>query len=272
MYLGVDVGGTKTLVALLTDKGVITARKKFPTPRKYEEFLDTLKQTITELETGDLRAIGVAVPGSLDRKHGVGIAFGNLPWKNVRIQGDIERLTHTPVVIENDGRLAALSEAMLLKKQHRIVLCITIGTGLGTGVVVDGKIDESFEEMEAGFMPLDYKGKLVKWESFASGKAIYERFGKRATDITDENAWKTIGRNLAVGINALIAIIQPDAIVIGGGVSATFPKFKKYLLAELKKYETPLTPTPPVLQAQRAEEAVIYGCYDLAKERYGRTA
>lgn len=269
MYLGVDIGGTKTLVALLTNKGVITARKKLPTPRKYEEFLDILKQTIIELGADDLRAIGVAVPGSLDRKHGIGIAFGNLPWKNVRIQSDIERLTHTPVAIENDGRLAALSEAMLLKKQYRIVLCITIGTGLGTGVIVDGKIDESFEEMEAGFMPLEYRGKRVKWESFASGKAIYERFGKKATEITDENAWKTIGRNLAAGTNALIAIIQPDAIVIGGGVSSTFPKFKKHLLAELKKYETPLTPTPPVLQAQRAEEAVIYGCYDLAKERYG---
>lgn len=271
MYLGVDIGGTKTLAAVLTDKGVVIARKKFPTPHVYEEFLSTLKDVLVELKATDLKAVGVAIPGSIDREHGIGIALGNLPWKKVHIQADIEHLAHAPVVIENDGRLAALSEAMLLKSQYHTVLCLTIGTGIGTGVIIDGKIDEAFQDMEAGFMPLEHHDKLVKWESFASGHAIFEHFGKKAVEITDEKAWKIIGRNLSVGINALIAIIQPDAIVIGGGVSATYPKFKKYLLAELKKYETPLTPIPPILQAQRAEEAVLYGCYDLAKERYGST-
>ncbi len=269
MYLGIDIGGTKTLVALLSNKGVITAHKKFLTSHNYDDFLKELKNTIQELNATNLKAIGIAIPGSVDRERGIAIAFGNLPWQNVHIQADIERFMHTPVVIENDGKLAALSEAMLLKDKYRSVLCITIGTGIGTGVVVDGRIDPLLRDMEAGLMPLEYRGKIVKWESFASGHAIFEQYGKKATDITDESAWETIGQHLSLGLNTMIAIIQPDVVVIGGGVSAAFPKFKKHLLAALRKYETPLTPVPPIIQAQRAEEAVVYGCYDLAKERYG---
>lgn len=268
MYLGVDVGGTKTLVASLTDEGVITESKKFPTPKRYDHFLLELKHTLMNFKHKDFRAIGVAVPGIIDRKRGMGIAYGNLPWKKEPIQADIEKMTNTPVVLDNDANLAALSEAMLLKDKYSVVLYVTIGTGIGTGIIVNCKIDETFQDAEGGHMLFEHKGRLVKWESFASGKAIYRRFGKKASEITAETTWKTISRDLALGLQSLIAMVQPEVIVLGGGIATHLPKYKKYLVAELKKYETPLVEIPPIRKAQRPEEAVVYGCYDLAKERF----
>lgn len=272
MYLGIDVGGTKTLVASLTNEGVITESFKFPTPHDYAEFVTQLTETIHGLKVKDFRAGGIAVPGKVDRKHGRGIAFSNLPWKNVPIQADVERIIHAPVVLENDANAAALSEAMLLKEHCSVVLYVTIGTGIGTGIIVDQKIDEAFEDTEGGHILLDYRGKLVKWESFASGHAIFKRFGKKASDINDAKTWKIISHDLARGLIDLIAMVQPDAIVLGGGIATHYPKYEKYLVPELKKYETPLTPIPPIQQAQRPEEAVVYGCFDLAKELYGQSA
>ncbi|HET7637931.1 MAG TPA: hypothetical protein VFK47_04245, partial [Ktedonobacteraceae bacterium] len=67
----------------------------------------------------------------------------------------------------------------------------------------------------------------------------------------------------------LIAVIQPEIIIFGGGVDVYFERFEKHLLAELKKYETPLTPIPILRKAARPNEAVVYGCYDLAKSLHG---
>lgn len=272
MYLGIDVGGTKTLVASLTNDGVISESKKFPTPANYHNFLLELRHTITHLEAKDFKAAGIAVPGAVDRLHGIGKDYGNLPWHNVHIQADLERIIHAPVVVENDANAGAVSESMLLKGKHETVLYIAIGTGIGTGVTRKNKLAEGFEDMEGGLMLFEHHNKLVKWESFASGHAIFERFGKKASEINDAKTWKIISRDLAIGFIDLIAVVQPDVIVIGGGIGTHLPKYKKYLLEELKKYETPLTNIPPIQQAQRPEEAVVYGCYDLAKEKYGHIA
>ena len=268
MYLGVDIGGSKTLVAVLDNHGIITESEKFLTPTDYHQFLDELTQTISRLHTKDFQAAGVGVPGKLNRKHGIGHTFGNLPWRDVPIQADIERLTHCPVVIENDANLAGLSEAMLVPEYQR-VLYITISTGIGTGIIFDRAIESSFADSEGGQMMLEHRGKLLPWESFASGHAIAKRYGKQAKDITDEDTWRRIARDLVVGLVELIAVVQPDIIVIGGSIGTYFDRYKEFLVHELKKYETPLVSIPPLRQAARPEQAVIYGCYDLAKEKYG---
>src|SRR3954471_8146732 len=109
MYLGVDIGGTKTIVAVLDDRGAITERVKFPTPKKYVDFLAGLKKAVAELEVQDFKAAGVGVPGRLDRKRGQVIRLGNLSWQNEPIQPDCEKILSCPVVIENDANLAGLS-------------------------------------------------------------------------------------------------------------------------------------------------------------------
>lgn len=269
MYLCIDVGGTKTLVASVDDEGVVLESNKFPTPKDYQEFLSTLTETIDGLDAVDFDAVGIAVPGLVDRQHGVGVAFGNLPWKNVPIQADLERITNCPTIVDNDANCAALSEGLLLKKEFNVVLYVTIGTGIGTGVIVDGEIDPSFEDTEGGLMLLEHDDKLQRWQDFASGSAIFRRFNKRASEIDDEKTWKTISCDIAQGMVQLIVTMQPEVIVIGGGIGTHFAKYEKLLLAELKKYETPLTKTPPIRQAQRPEEAVVYGCYTVAKRKYG---
>lgn len=269
MYLGIDIGGTKTLVATLDSHGVIKQSAKFPTPPDYTQFLQQLKQAVAEFGDINYVAAGVGMPATeFDRHRGIGIRFGNLPWQVVPIKSDIKRIVRCPVAVENDAKLAGLSEAMLLKEYSK-VLYLTISTGIGIGLIVDQHIDVSIGDGGGANLLLTHHGKLQPWEHFAAGSAIVRRFGKRASDITDEATWRTIVHDWSRGFLELIAITEPDIIVIGGGVGTHFDRYGKLLRQELQRYETPLLQIPPIQQAQRPEEAVVYGCYDLAKQQFG---
>lgn len=270
MYLGIDIGGTKTLVACLDNQGVIKESHKFPTPHVYTQFLKELAVNVANFSTSKFIACGVAAPGSIDRTHGIAKDFGNLPWHDVPLQADVQNMLSVPVVLDNDANLAGLSEAIRIP-QYDCVLYVTISTGIGTGIITHRTIDPEFADSEGGHIILEHKGKLTTWESFASGQAIVKRFGKRADQIDDPKIWKVIVRDIALGLYDLIAFIQPDAVILGGGVLSNFDKFDDLLLKELRHYQTPLTPIPPIMKAQQPEEAVVYGCYELAKATYGRT-
>lgn len=267
MYLGIDIGGTKTLVALLSDRGEIIESQKFATPKVYPVFLQSLAKSVASLSTNTYVSCGLAVPGLIDREQGVAKALGNLPWKNVPIQRDVQRISACPVVIENDANLAGLAEAVLLP-QHTRILYVTISTGIGTGVIVNQHIDPVFANSEGGQILLEHKGKLLPWEEFASGRAIVQRFGKRAAEINDIRTWKVISRDIALGLFDLITFIQPDAVILGGGVLSAYDKFDNLLNAQLHTFETPLSPIPPIYRAQKPEHAVIYGCYHLLRQSY----
>jgi glucokinase len=271
MYGAVDVGGTKTLVAVFDAGGAILEQHKFPTPPSYDEFLTALNECAQQLEQHEFLAVAVAVPGKIDREEGIGLDFGNLPWHDVTIQADCEKIFHCPILVENDANLAGLSEALLHPEQEK-ALYITISTGIGTGVISSGAIDPEFADMEGGQMLMEHDGHLVKWESFASGKAIVATYGKRASELDDVQAWKTLSRYFATGMINLFAIVQPDIVIIGGGVGTHFDKFGDFLQAELKKYQNPLVPIPPIVMARRPEEAVVYGCFELARSRYAAVA
>jgi predicted NBD/HSP70 family sugar kinase len=268
MYLAVDIGGTKTLLASFDAQGKVLEKLKFPTPVEYDEFVTELAANISRLDVDDYRAGCVASPGRINRAEGIGLDYGNLPWHDVSIGPDLEKIINAPVVVENDAKLAGLSEALLIKEEFNRVLYMTVSTGIGMGVITDGHIDPDFLNLEGGQILLEHHGKVQKWESFASGSAIKKTYGKLASEINDKETWRTISRNLALGLIDVLAIIQPDVVVVGGGVGAHFKKFRAPLMAELRKFETPLVPVPPIRQAERSEEAVIYGCYELAKEKY----
>ena len=266
MFAAVDIGGTKTLVAVFDAHGKIVEQVKFPTPKEYDNFKIELAKTVANLSTKEFLRAVVAVPGRVDRKRGIGISLGNLGWKNVDIQSDAEIVFHTPVLVENDAKLGGLSEALLVKNKYREVLYITISTGIGVGLIVDGKIDADLGDGGGRSMILEHKGKIIPWEEFASGRAIVSKYGKRASDIDDADTWKRIVKDFAVGIVELIAVLDPDIIVIGGGVGSHFDKFGALLIERLKTYETPLMPIPPIIKAKHPEGAVIYGCYEFAKQ------
>ena len=271
MYLAVDIGGTKTLVAVYDEAGNITEQCKFLTPQNYKHFIQELAKIVANLSTKKFTYCCIALPGRIDRLKGVGVACGNLPWTNVPIKKDTEAFLPCPVVIENDANLAALSEAIALKARYNKVLYVTISTGIGVGLVIDQEIDPGFADTEGGHIILEHNGKRQRWERFASGSAIVRRFGKRAQDIHDAKTWRIISRSISTGLMDLIAVMQPEVIVIGGGVGQYFERFQPYLNEELAKFDTPLTPVPPIKQAKHANEAVIYGCYYLAKECHARS-
>ena len=266
MYAAIDIGGTKTLVAVFDKNKNIVEEHKFPTNHDYEIFKIDLAKAVEELSTADFSRAVVAIPGLVDRKHGLGVHFGNLPWENVPVQKDVEHLVQCPVLIENDANLAGLGEAAELDDKKQRVLYITVSTGIGGGYVTNGKIDPKFEDAEIGHMLLEYKGRLEQWEHFASGSAIYKRYGMKAKDIVDPQVWYLIARNLAVGIINVIATMTPDIIIIGGGVGSHFEKFSERLEESLKIYETPLLSIPPIIKAKHPEEAVIFGCYEFARQ------
>ncbi len=269
MYICIDIGGTKTLVASVTSEGIVTESVKFPTPEKYEQFLPELQKAVESLSTDDFRAGTVAVPGTIDRKRGRIKQLGNREsWQNIPVARDIESITQCPILIENDAKLAGLSEAMLLKDTYERVLYITISTGIGIGLTVNGRIDSSLGDGGGRTMLLAYHGKLTPWEDFASGKAIVKKYGKMASEINDEKVWGEIARRLTPGFLELIAILNPEAIVVGGGAGNHLGKRLHLLTTDLKKYETPMLHIPPILAAQRPEEAVIYGCYDYARQHH----
>lgn len=272
MYAGVDIGGTKTLVAALDDNGVILEKIRFETPKSYDNFVDEFKKAAEALKHHDFRAGGIGAPGIIDRKRERVIWLGNLPWQDAPVDHDIEAILHCPCVIENDAKMAALSEAMMVKDSFRKVLYVTVSTGIGYGLVVDKKIDTNIGDRGGHALLVEHHGKMVPWESFASGRAIVERYGKRAEAIHDKETWTKIVRDLVPGLLELIAIAEPDVIVFGGGVGTYFERWGALLEAELSKYKTPLVSLPALRGAQRPEEAVLFGCYDLAKETFGAHA
>jgi predicted NBD/HSP70 family sugar kinase len=270
MYAAVDVGGTKTLVAVFKTDGTVVEQTKFPTPKNYQDFIERLAINVANLSTKEFQAIGFAIPGKIDRKHGVGLAFGNLPWENVPMQADAEKIFRAPVVLENDAKLAGLSEAIELKDDYKKVLYMTVSTGIGGGLITNGKIDPGFEDIEIGQILLEHGGKLQRWEEFASGSAIYRTYNKKVSEIDpdDHQTWYMIARNLAIGIIDLVATLTPEVIVIGGGVGSHYERFGDRLAEQLKIYENPLLKVPPIIKAKRAEEAVVYGCYEVAKAHH----
>ncbi len=266
MYAAVDIGGTKTLVAVFNPEGKVVEQLKFPTPKEYKEFLAELARTVEKLSTRDFKAVGVAAPGKINHTQGSMTVAGNLPWRDTPLQADIERAFHAPVCLENDAKAATVAEARAAGENYPKVVYITISTGVGAGVCLDGKLVPALDDAEPGWMSVDNNGEMTPWEKVASGQALVARTGQRASDLEDPQAWDTHARNVAKGMIAVIAIVQPVLIVLGGIVGNHLDKYENPLMKYLRSYENPSVQIPPIRKSVHPEEAVIYGCYELAKD------
>jgi glucokinase len=265
MILAIDVGGTKTLLACFSDDGTIADQFRFETPLKYEDFLIELEINVNKFTTNNFRCCVAALPGKVDRTNGIGIVFGNLSWSNIPFVKDVGAFVDCPIYIENDANLAGLSEAQHLLPEIRRILYVTVSTGIGGVMVVNGAIDVGLRDAEIGHMLLEHNNSLMRWEEFASGKAIVASRGKRASEITDPQDWYLVARNIAVGLINVIAAYTPECVVFGGGVGSHFEKFEDKLKSELELYADKMIAIPKLRKAVNAEGAVIYGCYHYAK-------
>ncbi len=270
MLIAVDTGGTKTLVASFGKDGVLGKQIKFPTPKDPKEYIKELRSVLKENYDGKpVEAIVVATPGII--KKGILVwGGGNLTtWKNINISSELVGvLGKAPVFHENDANLAGLGETRFLNTTPPQSLYVTISTGIGDGIITDGHINKSLSNSESGHAMIEYDGVVREWETFASGKAIYKAYGKYAHDITSKTIWNQIADRISRGFLAVIPILQPDVIIIGGSIGTYFEKYGHQLQAILNEKLPSHIPCPKFVQAKYPELAVIYGCYYYAVDAF----
>jgi fructokinase len=271
MIIAIDIGGTKTLVALATNGGKLINKVKFLSVKGYEDYLKLLGNYIVKFtKDNQVNIVAIGCPGLVDRDEGVLKRIPNLGWSDKPLVKDIAKLfdRSTKIIIENDANLAGLSEAHLLNKINQKVMYITFGTGIGTGFIDNGILVPELLDSEGGHMVFEHQGQMMDWESFAAGRVIVKKYGKLAADLDDPKAWSEIAQNMAVGIVDSCAIFPADTVIIGGGVGTYYAKYAKYLNEAIENLvkKTSMIKIPTVIGAQDAEGAVMQGCIILAKQ------
>jgi predicted NBD/HSP70 family sugar kinase len=271
MIIAIDIGGTKTLVALATNDGKIKNKVKFLSVKDYKDYIKLLGNYVTCLAKNDkIDIVAIGCPGLVDRDKGLLKRIPNLGWSDKPLAKDIAKLVDrsTKIIIENDANLAGLSEAHLLNKINQKVMYITFSTGIGTGFIDNGILVPELLDSEGGHMVFEHEGQIMDWESFAAGRAIVKKYGKMAADLDDSRAWADIAQNMAIGIVDSCAIFPADTVIIGGGVGTYYAKYAKHLddaIEQLIK-KTSMIKMPAVIGAKDAEGAVVHGCIILAKQ------
>ncbi len=264
--IGIDVGGTNVKIALVDGDGKIIYSNSVPTYAQmgYEYTVNNIKQAIKDLmketntEAKDIQGIGFDFPGQVDCKTGVVKNAPNIPgWVNVPIAQMIEDEFHIPTRIDNDVRCAALGELKFgAGRGCENFVCITVGTGIGSGLVINGKVVRGAAnaageighiklQMEDG--PLCGCGDSGCLEAFASGPSIvamaqeYLKGGKSAKfrelagdgeitpyivakaaeagDPVAKRIFEKMGYYIGMGLTSVINLLNPEKIIIGGGVA-----------------------------------------------------
>lgn len=271
MIITVDTGGTKTLIARFDGDKIVGDTIKFPTPRDSGEYTTEIIKHISHLANDQPpAAISIAVPG-ITKDNRVE-RFANLPWQDFNVVAKLQpHFPNSLITVENDANLGGLGEARLLADTPERVLYVTVSTGIGTGFIVDGQIEPAMSNSEGGHIVLSYEGESREWESFASGRAIHETYGKFVREIHDPATWEAIAARLSVGFNAILPIYQPNLVIIGGSVGTYFDSYGAILTHDIDAHLNPIiTARPTFTEAKHPEEAVIYGCYFYAADQLAR--
>lgn len=266
MILAVDTGGTKTLLAEFDGAGHIVKSIKYPTPADPSEYINTLyEQILAGFETESLQAISIATPGFIE--DGVVKHYNKLNWTEFEIVKKIkEKLPGTQITLLNDAKLGALGVRDEAPEAKRLMY-LTLSTGIGSGMVVNGRLSEDLIHSESGKITLYKDGGHDTWEHIASGKAFYEKYGKFGDEITDDGIWQEYAGDVMLGLATQIATLQPDTIIIGGSMGRHFHKFGHHLERLVKEDVWESYNNIRLLAARHPEEAVIFGCYNYAKDK-----
>lgn len=268
MIIGLDIGGTKTLLSVFAESGKLLEEVRFETNKDYEVFMQDLTKEARKLGTSKAKVACAAVPGLLDRKRGIVKALGNLPWNNRNIAHDLsEALGVENVYIENDSKLAGLGEVRALQKKYNRVYYITLSTGIGGTLLIDRNIAQDIIDGEVGMVPFLHEGQYKKWEDLASGKAFFNSYGKKAFEVDDPKIWKEFAQNIGPGIAMICCVYQVEAIIFGGGLGQHIEKFAQYLRPFIKNLPDTIIKPQDLLKVHHGDNSVIYGCYAYAKDK-----
>ena len=260
--LGVDIGGTSVKIAALDSDFNLTEKLRFPTGENCtsEEIMKNLIENCRKfIEKYDIVAIGVGSAGGIDPKKGLVVTAGNLPFRNEPVVQQLHDAFGIPVFIDNDGTCALIGERAVGECKGCVdTLIITLGTGVGGAVIMDGRIMRGRNNRagELGHFTIDRNGPLCECglngclERYVSATALIESVAKAVAEnpnsilaklsaegITGKTAFDAkeqgcelaasilddYGRSLAIGVDSLTHIFQPETIVIAGGISNQGP-------------------------------------------------
>ena len=250
MQIGIDLGATKIEYVLLDEKGNETIREREKSPQNYQETIDSISIIVNKLDVkfNNKFEVGICHPGSISNETGLLNNATNSPWLNEKLfQKDIAKKLNRNVFCENDANCFTLSESIDGSAKHyNIVFGVILGSGCGGGLVVNKKIVKGANNLAGEWghnhLPrVDINSLKRKTnmrdsqiESFISGLSLSKIFKEkhhknlkafeifelyRKKDIEAEKIIDEYKENLAISLCSLINIIDPDAIVFGGGVS-----------------------------------------------------
>ncbi len=266
-YAGIDLGGTFIKCGLVDETGRIVCKDKIPTgkERPYREIAaDMVKLILSLTERGGIekdavKAVGIGSPGTIDSENGVIVYSNNISWKNIPLCRELREATGLPVFITNDANAAALGEHFSgAGKKYSSTIFVTLGTGVGGGIILDGKLFEGNRSAgaEIGHEVIRFGGEKCTcgrrgcFEAYASATALIAQTkramlknrnsalwqicgdsidkvdgktafdGMRAGDKCGERVVKRYIGYLAEGIANLANVFRPEAILLGGGVCA----------------------------------------------------
>ena len=263
LTIGVDVGGTKVAAGVVSEEGVILASALRGTPSDDpEETEDVIADVVRELAAAhDVEAVGVGAAGFVDARRSVVLFAPNVAWRDEPLAAAIERRCRLPTIVENDANAAAWAEARFgAGRGEDHVVIVTVGTGIGGGIVLDGQLLRGRFGIaaEMGHINLVPDGRRCGcglegcWEQYASGTALVREARERAEaspamaadllrraegrperitgpmvtaaaeagDVAALACFDVIGGWLGRGMADLAAVLDPGVFVIGGGVSS----------------------------------------------------
>jgi glucokinase len=304
-FVGVDIGGTKVAAGLVDADGKILSHERIPmvSNSSPQDGLNAVLSAIAKVTpngTVEVGGIGICAPGPLDPKTGIILNPPNVPcWRDFPLAESVQELHSVPVKVDNDANAAALAEERWgAARGYKHVFYATIGTGIGTGIVLDGKIyhGRTGSAGEGGHVSIDYRGPICRCgkpgciEILASGTAIAQRARERVAAghksgmlelaggepgaITGEIVMEAYAEGdvlaneilndavemLAVWLSNMIDLLDPDVIVIGGGAAALYQPFFDQIRERVAKLTVnPRSREVPVVSARYGADAGIAG-------------
>ncbi|NLK97717.1 ROK family protein [Defluviitalea saccharophila] len=266
-YIGVDLGGTNIAVGIVTEEGKLIKKRSIPTlrHREYQEILKDMGELCANIvkEEGipleEVASVGVGSPGTPDPVNGILVYANNLKFHNVPIRTELQKYINVPIYLENDANCAALGEAVAgAAKGYKNSVTVTLGTGVGGGIIIDGKIFSGsyYGGAEIGHHVIVADGEQCTcgrkgcWEAYASATALIREARIAVIRHPESGVAKLVGGDinlinakipfdaaqsgdpvgqelvdqyinyLGIGIANMINILQPEIVVIGGGVCA----------------------------------------------------
>ena len=285
LVVGVDLGGTAIKMGQFLQDGTClkTITLATPQPANPKPVIKTIAQGVKQLNLDyTCGAIGLGMPGPTDKARRIARKSINLPgWDDVPVADWLEAQTGLPTVLENDANCAAIGEAWLgAGSEFKDFILLTLGTGVGGGIFLDGKLftGRYGAAGELGLITLNLNGYPCRsgnqgsLEQYTSIGSIQRSIGNepvamgklaQAKDPVALKFWQDYGRTLGAGLASLIYVLTPEAVIIGGGISASSEFFLPSTLKEIEKRV--VSPSRQGLQLLTAELGNQAGMLGAAK-------